>query len=68
MLVYVRKPIRQVMLSELAQLQTPGIAVMLQAEEDALAQQAPLLTLIDRGSVVSNKTSYKVVEIQPLVF
>ncbi|MFL6793190.1 MAG: ArnT family glycosyltransferase [Bradyrhizobium sp.] len=65
MLVYVSGTIRAVTLSDLARLKTSAIAVMLPVEEGALAQQNPTLRLIDRASVVSQKTPYRIVEIQP---
>jgi hypothetical protein len=65
MLVYVSGTIRAVTLSDLARLKTSAIAVMLPVEEGALAQQNPTLRLIDRASVVSQRTPYRIVEIQP---
>ncbi|MBC9881555.1 glycosyl transferase [Bradyrhizobium sp. INPA01-394B] len=65
MLVYVRGPIRSVTLDHLARLKTSGVAVMLPVEQAALAQQDPSMRLVDLGSIVSMRTPYRIVEIQP---
>ena len=65
MLVYVRRPIRAVTIVELARLKTSAVAVMLPVDEAALAQQNPKMRLVDRGSIVSQRTPYRIVEIQP---
>jgi 4-amino-4-deoxy-L-arabinose transferase-like glycosyltransferase len=65
MLVYVRRPIRAVTIDDLARLKTPAVAVMLPVEEAVLAQQNPRMRLVDRGSIVSLRTPYRIVEIQP---
>jgi hypothetical protein len=65
MLVYVRGTIRAVTLDDLARLKTSGIAVLLPAEEGALAQQDPTMRLVDRANIVSQRRPYRIVEIQP---
>lgn len=65
MLVYVRGPIREVTLGDLARLKTPALAVLLPAEEAALAQQNPTIRLVDRAQIVSQRRSYRIVEIEP---
>jgi 4-amino-4-deoxy-L-arabinose transferase-like glycosyltransferase len=65
MLVYVRTPIRAVTLGDLAGLKTPALAVLLPAEAAALAQQNPAMRLVDRANVVSQRRSYRIVEIEP---
>ena len=66
MLVYVRRPIRAVTIDDLARLKTSAVAVMLPVEEAALAQQNPKMRLVARGSIVSLRRSYRIVEIQRL--
>lgn len=65
MLVYVRTPIRAVSLGELAGLKTPALAVLLPAEAAALAQQNPTMRLVDRAGIVSQRRTYRIVEIGP---
>jgi 4-amino-4-deoxy-L-arabinose transferase-like glycosyltransferase len=65
MLVYVRRPIRSVTIEHLARLKTSAVAVMLPVEEAVLAQENPKMRLVDRGSIVSMRTPYRIVEIQP---
>jgi hypothetical protein len=65
MLVYVRGPISAVTLDDLAALNTAAIAVLLPEEERALAQKKPGLRLVDRGNLGSQRTPYRIVEIQP---
>jgi 4-amino-4-deoxy-L-arabinose transferase-like glycosyltransferase len=65
MLVYVEGPIRAVTLGDLAALKTPAIAVLLPQEERALVQKMPRFRLTDIGDIVSMKTSFRIVEIQP---
>jgi hypothetical protein len=65
MLVYVRGPIREVTLGDLAGLKTPALAVLLPAEEAALAQQNPTMRLVERAQIVSQRKSYRIVEIAP---
>lgn len=63
MLVYVRGPIRAVMLDDLAGLNEPSMAVLLPEQERALAQKNPTWQLVGRGDIVSMRTRYRVVEI-----
>lgn len=65
MLVYVRGPIRAVTLSDLAGLKTSALAVLRPAEEAALAQQNPTMRLVDRADIVSQRTLFRIVEIEP---
>ena len=65
MLVYVRRPIISVTLHDLAALNTSSIAVLLPEEVQALASAKPDLRLVDLGGTGSQKTSRRIVELQP---
>ena len=63
MLVYVRGPIRAVTLDDLAALNTSAVAVLLPEEERVLAQKSPGLRLVDVADIISQRTQYRIVEI-----
>jgi hypothetical protein len=64
MLVYVRGPIISVTLNDLAALNTSAVAVLLPEEVQALARLKPDLRLVDLGGTVSQKTPYRIIEMQ----
>jgi hypothetical protein len=65
-LVYVRAPVRQVALDELARLDTASAAVLLPEELQALSRQNPTLQFVVGQELVSLKQSYRIVEIRPI--
>ena len=65
MLVYVRTPVRQVALGELARLDTAATAVLLPEELETLSRQNPKLQFVVGQELVSLKQPYRIVEIYP---
>jgi bifunctional non-homologous end joining protein LigD len=65
MLAYVRTPVRQVALDELARLDTVATAVLLTEELQALSRQNPHLQFVVGQELTSLKQPYRIVEIYP---
>ena len=63
MLGYVRRPIRAVTLDDLAALKVSAVTVLLPDEERVLAQKKPGLRLVILADIVSQRTPYRIVEI-----
>jgi hypothetical protein len=65
MLAYVRAPVRQVALDELARLDTVATAVLLPEELKALSRQNPKLQFVVGQELNSLKQPFRIVEIYP---
>lgn len=65
MVAYIRGETRAVTLDDLARLERSAVAVMLPEEKNALAERNPGLQLTDLASTISNRTEYRIVEIEP---
>jgi 4-amino-4-deoxy-L-arabinose transferase-like glycosyltransferase len=65
MLAYVRAPVREVGLDELARLDTPAIAVLLPEELEALSRQNPNLHFVVGQELPALKQHYRIVEVFP---
>jgi 4-amino-4-deoxy-L-arabinose transferase-like glycosyltransferase len=64
-LAYVRTPVREVALNELARLGTGATAVLLPEELGALSRENPGLQFVVRQELTSLKQPYRIVEIYP---
>lgn len=65
MLVYVRGPINAVSLGDLARVNISAIAVLRPEHQRTVFQMRPERQLVEKGSVVSGKTHYNIVETIP---
>lgn len=65
MLVYVKEQIRAVNLDDLTGLNASAIAVLLPEEERALAAKKPGMRLVAIADIISMRTLYRIVEIEP---